>query len=50
MSTQFKVGVIGLGGRGMGHINGILTERDDTVITAVCDTSQPFTPPSATIG
>jgi len=37
MSTQFKVGVIGLGGRGIGHISGILTERDDTIVTAVCD-------------
>ena len=36
--AEFRVGVIGLGGRGMGHIHGILTERDDTVITAVCDT------------
>ena len=35
--AEFRVGVIGLGGRGMGHIHGILTERDDTVITAVCD-------------
>jgi len=37
MSAEFRVGVIGLGGRGMGHVHGILTERDDTVITAVCD-------------
>ncbi len=36
----FRVGVIGLGGRGQGHVEVILTERDDTVITAVCDTYQ----------
>ncbi|MBE6616988.1 MAG: gfo/Idh/MocA family oxidoreductase [Ruminococcaceae bacterium] len=38
--TEFRVGVIGLGSRGFGHIQGILTERDDTVITAVCDIYQ----------
>lgn len=37
MAEIYKVGVIGLGGRGYGHIQGILTERDDTVVTAVCD-------------
>ena len=37
MSAEYRVGVIGLGGRGMGHIHGILTERDDTIVTAVCD-------------
>ena len=37
MSAEFRIGVVGLGGRGMGHVHGILTERDDTVITAVCD-------------
>ena len=36
--AEFRVGVVGLGGRGMGHLHGILTERDDTVVTAVCDT------------
>ncbi len=34
---QYRVGVIGLGGRGMGHIHGIMTERDDVIVTAVCD-------------
>ena len=34
---NFRVGVIGLGGRGMGHVHGILTERDDVIVTAVCD-------------
>ena len=38
MANEFRVGVIGLGGRGMGHVHGILTERDDVVVTAVCDT------------
>lgn len=33
----FGIGVIGLGMRGMDHVNNILTERSDTVITAVCD-------------
>ena len=37
MSTIFKVGVIGLGMRGMAHVKDILTERDDVVISAVCD-------------
>ncbi len=37
MSAEFRVGLIGLGGRGDGHLQGILTERDDVVVTAVCD-------------
>lgn len=37
MSEKFRVGVIGLGMRGMAHVKDILTEREDTVITAVCD-------------
>ncbi|MBQ4355013.1 MAG: Gfo/Idh/MocA family oxidoreductase [Clostridia bacterium] len=37
MGEIFRVGVIGLGGRGHGHVRGILTERDDTIVTAVCD-------------
>lgn len=37
MKAEYRVGVIGLGGRGMGHMHGILTEREDTVVTAVCD-------------
>ena len=35
--AQFKVGLIGLGGRGMGHLRGILTEREDVYVTYVCD-------------
>ena len=35
--AEFKVGFIGCGNRGMGHLQGILTERDDTVVTWVCD-------------
>lgn len=35
--AQWKVGIIGLGGRGMGHLNGILTEREDVYVTYVCD-------------
>ncbi len=34
---KFRVGLIGLGGRGMGHLNGILTEREDVTVTYVCD-------------
>ena len=37
MAEIYRVGVIGVGSRGYGHIQGILTERDDTVVTAVCD-------------
>ena len=37
MAEKFSVGVIGLGGRGMGHLDGILTERDDVTVSAVCD-------------
>ena len=35
--AEFRVGFIGCGNRGMGHLEGILTERDDTVVTWVCD-------------
>lgn len=34
---KYRVGVVGLGGRGMGHMHGIMTERDDVIVTAVCD-------------
>ena len=34
---KFRVGQIGLGGRGMGHLAGIFCERDDVVVTYVCD-------------
>lgn len=37
MSKEFRVGVIGLGGRGHGHAEWILAERDDVVVTALCD-------------
>ncbi len=37
MSKKYNVGVIGLGGRGRNHVEVTLTERDDVVITAVCD-------------
>ncbi len=37
METVFRVGVIGLGMRGMMHIKDILTERDDVTVSAVCD-------------
>lgn len=37
MKTEFRLGVIGLGSRGEWHVKDILTERDDCVITAVCD-------------
>lgn len=33
----FKVGLIGLGGRGYGHLSDILTERDDVTVTYLCD-------------
>lgn len=36
--SEFKVGLIGLGQRGICHLEGILTERDDVAITYVCDT------------
>ena len=35
--AEFRVGVIGLGKRGTWHLTDILTERDDVVVTAVCD-------------
>lgn len=35
--AEFRVGVIGLGGRGRGHIRHTLAGRDDVVVTAVCD-------------
>lgn len=35
--TRFRLGIIGLGMRGMMHIKEILTEREDTEIVAVCD-------------
>ncbi len=35
--AEFRVGFIGLGSRGIGHLQGIFTERDDTVVTWVCD-------------
>ncbi|MBP0990731.1 MAG: Gfo/Idh/MocA family oxidoreductase, partial [Oscillospiraceae bacterium] len=35
--SKYRIGVIGLGGRGFCNIEGVLTERDDVVITAVCD-------------
>jgi len=35
--AEFRVGLIGLGPRGYDHLRGILTERDDTVVTWVCD-------------
>lgn len=37
MADKFRLGVIGLGMRGMMHLKDILTERDDTVVTAVSD-------------
>lgn len=36
-NDKIRLGIIGLGMRGMMHVKDILTERDDTVITAVCD-------------
>jgi len=35
--AEYKVGIIGLGGRGMFHLDGILCERDDVHVTYVCD-------------
>ena len=35
--AEFKVGIIGLGGRGMFHLAGILCEREDVHVTYVCD-------------
>ena len=35
-SEKLKVGVIGVGGRGTGHLNNLL-QRDDVSITAICD-------------
>ena len=35
--AQWKVGIIGLGNRGMGHLTETLTEREDVYITYVCD-------------
>ena len=36
--AEFRVGVVGLGGRGTWHVANILCERDDVEVTAVCDT------------
>jgi len=36
--TQWRVGLIGLGCRGMDHLRGILTEREDVYVSYVCDT------------
>ena len=35
--AEFRVGLIGVGSRGYGHLEGILTERDDVVVTWICD-------------
>jgi len=35
--AEMKVGIIGLGGRGMGHLSVVLCERDDVCVTYVCD-------------
>ena len=32
-----RLGLIGVGARGRSHLDGILTERDDVVITWICD-------------
>ncbi|MBE6541526.1 MAG: Gfo/Idh/MocA family oxidoreductase [Ruminococcaceae bacterium] len=37
MSKEFRVGIIGLGSRGHTHVVDILAERDDVVVTALCD-------------
>lgn len=37
---EFRVGVIGLGNRGTEHVKNILTEREDVVVTALCDVYQ----------
>ena len=34
---EMKIGIIGLGKRGMGHLTEILCERDDVHVTYVCD-------------
>ncbi len=34
---KYRVGLIGLGSRGMEHLRGILTERDDVYVSYVCD-------------
>lgn len=34
---KFRVGLIGLGGRGMSHLAGVLLEREDVTVTCVCD-------------
>ena len=37
METKWRVGLIGVGARGMSHLSGILTERDDVTITCIAD-------------
>ncbi len=37
MKQKWRLGLIGVGARGMSHLSGILTERDDTEITWICD-------------
>ena len=32
-----RLGLIGVGARGRSHLDGILTERDDVIITWICD-------------
>lgn len=34
---KYRVGVVGLGRRGLSHIKTILTQRDDVIVTALCD-------------
>ncbi len=40
MKQKWRLGLIGTGARGMSHLSGILTERDDTEITWICDTRE----------
>ena len=39
-TAKWRIGLIGVGARGMSHLSGILTERDDVLITRIADLAE----------